>query len=232
MTDKEKIAYIVGMAIAIGFKLGLRKHGLGFDANTNNPYWVTLSNGTKVEIGPGGTITKGRFKGVNIKHVRDVARSKKDRHLNSRITAYELKNIYFKREDEVKGVNEEAAIYKLNKIKKGFVENAFKRDDIGGISISYGDDYAGLKHIEKRNHVGNNKAEFTKKLSDTIRLGRLYRSAESARNGNSYIVKETKPGISMVVVIATAKASVSGKQFVVTAFETGTRYVDKKFKDC
>lgn len=31
MTDKEKTAYIVGMAVAIGFKLGLRKQGLSFD---------------------------------------------------------------------------------------------------------------------------------------------------------------------------------------------------------
>lgn len=31
MTDKEKTAYIVGMAVAIGFKLGLHKQGLSFD---------------------------------------------------------------------------------------------------------------------------------------------------------------------------------------------------------
>ena len=223
MTDKAKRAYIVGMALAVGFILALKKRGLSFDANANNPNWVTLSNGLKVEIGPDGIITKGRFKGINIKHVSEVAKSKKDRGLTPKITKYELKNIYFRREDEVKGPKEESAIYKLNEIKKGFVENAFKRDDIGGISISYGDDYAGLKHIEKRNHVGSNKPQFIKTLSDTIRLGPLYKDTRPNREGNHYLIKEIDPENSMVVVVASAKGSATGRQFVVTAYNLNER---------
>lgn len=30
MTGKEKTAYIVGVAVAVGFKLGLRRRGLSF----------------------------------------------------------------------------------------------------------------------------------------------------------------------------------------------------------
>lgn len=230
MTDKEKLAYTMGKAFAIGFVMALHRRGLSYDANTNNPNWVTLSNGLKVEIGPSGIITKGRFKGVNIKHVREVAGTKKNNVLNPRVTAYELKNIYFRHEDEIKDVKEESAIYKLNKIKKGYVENAFKRDDIGGISLSYGDNYAGLKHIEIRNHVGVNKAQFTKVLSDTIRLGNLYKDVRQGREGNHYLIKEIDPKNSMIVVLASTKGSASGKQFVVTAYKAETRGIKKKYK--
>lgn len=70
MTDKEKTAYIVGMAVAIGFKLGLRKLGLSFDANTNNPYWVTTENGHHFLIDKFGTIQSGRLKGTPIDNVK------------------------------------------------------------------------------------------------------------------------------------------------------------------
>lgn len=230
MTDKEKRAYIVDMAFVIGFIMALKKRGLSFDANTNNPFWVTLSNGLKVEIGPDGIVTKGRFKGINIKHISEVAKSKKDHSLNPKITAYELKNIYFRPEDEIKGPKEVVAIRKLTEIKKGYVENAFKRDDIGGISISYGDEYAGLKHIEIRNHVGVDKSKFMEDLSNTIKLGGLYKDIRPNREGNHYLIRETDPKKSLIVVVASSKGSASGKQFVVTAYTTETKKIKNKFK--
>lgn len=66
MADKEKLAYIVGMALAIGFILALKKRGLSFDANTNNPYWITTENGHHYLIDEEGTIQSGRFKGNEI----------------------------------------------------------------------------------------------------------------------------------------------------------------------
>lgn len=71
MTDKEKTAYIVGMAVAIGFKLGLRRRGLSFDANTNNPYWITTENGHHFLIDEEGTIQSGRFKNQPLGKLKD-----------------------------------------------------------------------------------------------------------------------------------------------------------------
>ena len=71
MADKEKLAYIVGMALAIGFILALKKRGLSFDANTNNPYWITTENGHHYLIDEEGTIQSGRFKDQSIGKLKD-----------------------------------------------------------------------------------------------------------------------------------------------------------------
>lgn len=85
MTDKEKIAYIVGMAVALGFKLRLRRQCISLDANANNPYRVTTENGHHFLIDKFGTIQSGRLKETPIDNVKkhySGIKNKKEKNLN------------------------------------------------------------------------------------------------------------------------------------------------------
>ncbi len=56
------------------------------------------------------------------------------------------------------------AINHLLKVKRGYVPNAFYRDDLGGIDLVYGNRNFGLKHIKKRRK--NTKQDFDKLMAD------------------------------------------------------------------
>lgn len=60
---------------------------------------------------------------------------------------------------EYTGVKGKAAIDLLLKEKQGFVKDAFTRDDIGGISLVWGDENMGLAHIIKRRKEKNQDLE-------------------------------------------------------------------------
>lgn len=146
MTDKEKIAYIVGMAVAIGFKLGLRKQGLSFDANTNNPYWVTTENGHHFLIDKFGTIQSGRLKGAPIDNVKkhySGIKNKKEKNLNA---GAELSRSYGPEiKTKLDGV---AALRKIAKCRFGHIKDLWNRKSIGKIDLMWGNSKHGaLSHV-------------------------------------------------------------------------------------
>jgi hypothetical protein len=51
--------------------------------------------------------------------------------------------------EEFKGIKGKDAINKLLKEKRGHVPDAFIREDIGGITLVWGNNKAGLQHIIK-----------------------------------------------------------------------------------
>ncbi len=60
------------------FALGIRHaRGIAFDANTNNPYWVTTENGHHFLIDEFGTILLGRLKNIPIDQVKSFYRNEK-----------------------------------------------------------------------------------------------------------------------------------------------------------
>lgn len=66
-TKREKLAYIMGFAFALGMK-----HKLAYDANTNNPYWITTENGHHFLIDEEGIIQGGRFKGQSVRGIKQA----------------------------------------------------------------------------------------------------------------------------------------------------------------
>ena len=78
------------------------------------------------------------------------------------------------------------AIRALTKEKHGYVPNAFTRPDIGGITLPWGDDFMGLKHIiQERMSQGIKPEDFLPKLPGIIENGDI-----ESRNGRFYIRKD------------------------------------------
>lgn len=89
-------------------------------------------------------------------------------------------NIGFKQESldllgqEHKAPHGDAAVQKLLDCKNGHIKNAFIRSDIDDITLIWGNDAVGLKHIIKRRTEENkNVDELVSHLSDTIENGTL-----------------------------------------------------------
>jgi len=79
-----------------------------------------------------------------------------------------------------------AAINKLIEVKSGYIPNAFTRQDIGGISLPWGDNSMGLKHIiTERASQGVDIEHFLQQLPNLIESGKLVTD-----KGRYYITKE------------------------------------------
>lgn len=75
---------------------------------------------------------------------------------------------------EHKAPHGDAAVQKLLDCKNGHIKNAFIRSDIDDITLSWGNDAVGLKHIIKRRTEENEDVdELVSHLSDTIENGTL-----------------------------------------------------------
>lgn len=75
---------------------------------------------------------------------------------------------------EHKAPHGDAAVQKLLDCKNGHIKNAFIRSDINDITLIWGNDAVGLKHIIKRRKEENEDAdELVSHLSDTIENGTL-----------------------------------------------------------
>lgn len=65
---EEHQAFMLGYMFALGIR---HARGIAFDANTNNPYWVTTENGHRFLIDLSGVIQTGRFKGHPIAGLKE-----------------------------------------------------------------------------------------------------------------------------------------------------------------
>lgn len=197
MTDKEKIAYIVGMAVAIGFKLGLRKQGLSFDANTNNPYWVTTENGHHFLIDKFGTIQGGRLKGTPIDNVKkhySGIKNKKEKNINA---GAELSRSYGPEiKTKLAGVD---AIRKISRCRFGHIKDLWDRKSVGKIDLMWGTPSMGLCHMYKRVKESKGKlkeSEFFKIIDTAISKGHIY------QNDRDTSLLAVDPKSKMAVVIS------------------------------
>lgn len=119
--------------------------------------------------------------------------------------------------EEFKDVKGKAAIDKLLQEKRGFVKGAFEREDIGGISLVWGEagrpkteEGYGIAHIiRRRKELGQNLEKVLNDLQEVVEKGKL----KVQENGRFYI----KLGGQSVIV----KPKFNGKklQFVLTSFE-------------
>lgn len=93
---------------------------------------------------------------------------------------------------EHKGVSGKEAINKLLQEESGYVKNAFVREDLGGITLLWGNDGLGLKHIiKRRKEDGIDVDTFLNELSDVVEKGKL----DNGKKGRLEIVHEGKKAI-------------------------------------
>lgn len=136
--------------------------------------WVTM-NGTHVKVDKSGIMKNGPMKGQKYTPKQKAPKYTKEE-------GYE-KQIGKPIQGDYKGIN---AIHKLLEVKRGYVPDAFTREDIGGIALPWGDDFMGLKHIiQERKSQKINVAEFLNRLPDIIENGKI-----DNRNGRFYIRKD------------------------------------------
>lgn len=241
MANQEKIAYIVGMAIAVGFKLGLRRRGLSFDANTNNPYWITTENGHHFLIDEEGTIQSGRFKNQSISGLKDYwddtefkrrniteskirsalktvlsqtsGQSKKElKRSSAKLTASQ----YYGR--EVAKVESEDPVATLLTAKSGHIKDAYQRPDIPGmehIDLVWGTSSAGLMHIIRERYLQHKSIkdidQVLKSLSETIRYGKLMPHKNDTRRLKLKLGKST-------VILGIGLNDDESRRYVITSF--------------
>lgn len=83
-SNEEKKAFMCGLAFYLGYLKASNKE-LAFDANTNNPYWITTENGHHYLIDDDGIIQSGRFKNQSIGGVKEAWRKKSTQYNPSKI---------------------------------------------------------------------------------------------------------------------------------------------------
>lgn len=82
--------------------------------------------------------------------------------------------------DEITGVKGQEAVNKVFEEKKGHVKNAFYRKSIGNISVCWGDDSCGLRHIILQRHKRkNNPLEIIRKIGFVISKGSIHLTEEN-----------------------------------------------------
>lgn len=120
--------------------------------------------------------------------------------------------------EEFKGVKGKAAIDKLLQEKRGFVKGAFEREDIGGISLVWGEagrpnteEGYGIAHIiRRRNELGQNLEKVLNDLQEVVEKGEIILQ----KNGKFKITLEKQ------AVIVKPTFNKRKFQFVVSSFET------------
>lgn len=118
---------------------------------------------------------------------------------------------------EYKGFTGQKAINKLLQEKNGHIKNAFTREDIGGVSLLWGDDKAGLKHIiTQRTKQGFTQEKLDKFFSE---LGNVIETGTLSKNdrGTFELAKEGK------VAVISPELHGNSFTFLLTAFKRRTK---------
>lgn len=111
--------------------------------------------------------------------------------------------------EEFSGLKGQEAIDKLMKEKRGYVPDAFSRNDIGGISLIWGNDDMGLSHIiKRRKDTKQPLGKLLSSVSEVIEKGNL----EKAEKGRFKITHKGK------IAIIEPKLNGDELQFLFTAY--------------
>ncbi len=99
--------------------------------------------------------------------------------------------------ENFEGYKGQNAISKLLIEKRGHIKDAFYRDEIGSISLLWGDDTLGLQHIIKeREKQGINIDDFLSDITDVIEKGNFLKINTKGRHefklGNKVVIIETR----------------------------------------
>lgn len=100
--------------------------------------------------------------------------------------------------EEFKGYKGQRAVDKLYQEKKGYIKNAFTRDDIGDITLVWGDENRGLCHIIKRRKENNvDIKEFLSNIGDVVEKGSLHKNKKNKNRWDIWyegkiVIVETK----------------------------------------
>ena len=111
------------------------------------------------------------------------------------------------------GYKGQKAVQKLVRTQEGYVPNAFKNKKIGNISLIWGNEKLGLKHLILRRSKNLNIDEFLKDLSAVINEGEVFPNKKNPTRFNVWHRKKKK-----MVVIETVYGQNKKVNFPVTAF--------------
>lgn len=116
------------------------------------------------------------------------------------------------------GYKGQKAVQKLVRTQEGYVPNAFKNKKIGNISLIWGNEKLGLKHLILRRSKNLNIDEFLKDLSAVINEGEVFPNKKNPTRFNVWHRKKKK-----MVVIETVYGQNKKINFPVTAFRQNKR---------
>lgn len=96
--------------------------------------------------------------------------------------------------EEFKGLKGQAAIKKILQEKRGHIDGAFTRSDIGGITLMWGDEGSGIQHvINSRARDGiTDIDDFVSNLTDVIENGEVVKINDK---GRAEILKDGKMAV-------------------------------------
>jgi hypothetical protein len=102
---------------------------------------------------------------------------------------YPTKEKFFGKKFE--GLKGKDAVDKLLWEKRGYVSDAFHRDEIGYIALVWGDEDGGLCHIvKKREEVGIDVKDFLKNITEVIEKGNLHKDKNNPSRQNIWYDKK------------------------------------------
>ena len=116
------------------------------------------------------------------------------------------------------GYKGQKAVQKLMRTQEGYIPNAFKNKKIGNISLIWGNEKLGLKHLILRRSKNLNIDEFLKDLSAVINEGEVFPNKKNPTRFNVWHRKKKK-----MVVIETVYGQNKKINFPVTAFRQNKR---------
>ena len=116
------------------------------------------------------------------------------------------------------GYKGQKAVQKLMRTQEGYIPNAFKNKEIGNISLIWGNEKLGLKHLILRRSKNLNIDEFLKDLSAVINEGEVFPNKKNPTRFNVWHRKKKK-----MVVIETVYGQNKKINFPVTAFRQNKR---------
>ena len=116
------------------------------------------------------------------------------------------------------GYKGQKAVQKLVRTQEGYVPNAFKNKKTGNISLIWGNEKLGLKHLILRRSKNLNIDEFLKDLSAVINEGEVFPNKKNPTRFNVWHRKKKK-----MVVIETVYGQNKKINFPVTAFRQNKR---------
>ena len=116
------------------------------------------------------------------------------------------------------GYTGQKAVRKLMREKQGYVPNAFKRKDMGNISLVWGTENLGMQHFIMRRSKKFNIPDFLKDMSTVIQRGELFPNKKSKTRFDIWHRKKQK-----MVVIETVYGQDKRIKFPVTIFEQKKR---------
>lgn len=119
---------------------------------------------------------------------------------------------------EHSGHKGQKAVNKLLKEQQGYVPNAFKRKDVGNISLIWGTENLGLRHLIIRRSKHFNITDFLKDMSVVVEKGKKFPNKTHPTRFDIWHKKKQK-----LVVIETVYGQGKKVKFPVTMFEQKKR---------